>query len=601
MDFDFSGYASKAGLKCADGRTILPDAFAHQDKMRVPLVWHHGHKDVENVLGHVDLENRADGVYCYGYFNNTTKAKHSAQCLEHGDFDKMSIWANDLVERAGQVMHGQIREVSLTLAGANPGAVIDVVNIRHSNGDEFDEDETLIFSELQHDEDSSKAEGSKKEASGDSETIQDVIDTMNVKQQTVLYHMVEQALEAGDDADEENTDDDKSDDKKSDDDENPNIKHSDLEGDNMSRSNVFDKQNDKTDDGPNKAILTHDAMKGILAHAMELGSLDAAIKGFISDTSLQHGITDIGQLFPEAKELNTTPEFYARRMEWVNDVLGGVRRSPFSRVRTTQADITMDSARALGYIKGNMKKEEFFSLLSRTTEPTTIYKKQKLDRDDVLDITDFDVITWIKGEMRIMLDEEIARAIIIGDGRPAEDPANPGSPNPDRINPTKLRPIATEDPLYAVPVEVDLPDGATHAQVIAVLDKIVESRALYRGSGSPTLFTTESFITKALLLRDTVGRKLYRTLQELQDELRMSKIVPVEVMEGHPEIVAVMVNLADYQVGADKGGAITMFDDFDIDFNQEKFLIETRISGALIKLRSALVFKNAETEEDEEG
>lgn len=575
MDADFSGYATKSGLKCSDGRTIMPGAFAHQDNVKVPLVWHHGHSNPENVLGHALLEARDDGMYCYGFFNGTAKAKHAAAVLEHGDVDKMSIWANNLVEQSGRVMHGAIREVSLVLAGANPGATIDSVTIRHADGtEEFIEDEAIIYSELRHEEPEVGDEADEDDGEDDEETIQDVIDTMNDKQKNVLHYMLTEALEAGLDGGEETTEDTSDD-----------VKHSntDMKGDDMSRSNVFEQNKDETQ---GKHVLSHADMLGIMEDAKQKGSMSAAV----NDYALSHGITDIGQLFPDAKEFNTTPEFYARRMEWVNKVLGGVRRSPFSRVRTTQADLTLEDARAKGYVKGALKKEEYFGLLRRTTTPTTIYKKQALDRDDVIDITDFDVVTWLKSEMRMMLDEEIARAILLGDGRDVLDE--------DKINETNIRPVARDASLYTVSENVTLSADPTAAEIMTALDVIIGSRSKYRGSGTPTFFTTEIFLTKALLLRDTLGRRIYRSVDELASELRVESIVTVEPMEDHPGLCGVMVNLSDYNIGADSGGNVTMFDDFDIDYNKQKYLIETRVSGALIKLRSAVVFKVVDPEPD---
>jgi hypothetical protein len=559
MEADFSGYATKAGLKCSDGRTIMPGAFKHQDQMRVPLVWQHGHTDPENVLGHAVLENRDDGVYTYGYFNKSVKAVHTKGLLEHGDINMLSIWANELVERAGRVLHGAIREVSLVLSGANPGALIENVTIRHSDGDEITlEDEVIIYTGLELEHAADDAE--EAEDTEDAETIQDVYDSMSDKQKEVLHYMLGQALEVTEDsAQHDNVKDDDSTD-------------TDQEGNEMTR-NVFEKEDVK----PERPTLSHSDIEGIVADATKMGSLKDAVEAY----AISHGINDIDILFPEAQALGNTPEFFARRTEWVNKVLAGTRKSPFSRIKTLSADITVEEARAKGYIKGNLKKEEFFGVAKRVTIPTTIYKKQKLDRDDMIDITDFDVVAWLKAEMRLMLDEELARAVLIGDGRDiASD---------DKINEQNIRPIATDHELYTTVVNVNIDDA--NSSVAELVDAIVMNRQYYRGTGLPTMYTTETYIAKFLTIKDTIGRRIYKTLDEVATELRVSEIVPVEVMEEEPDVVAIMVNMTDYVLGADKGGNVAMFDDFDIDYNQYKYLIETRCSGALTKLKSAMVIK----------
>ena len=422
MEPDFSGYATKAGLKCSDGRTIMPDAFKHQDAVKVPLVWQHGHSDPENVLGHTILENRDDGVYTYGFFNDSVKAKHAHSLLEHGDISMLSIWANDLIERSGRVLHGAIREVSLVLSGANPGAVIENVTIRHSDGDEIElENEAIIFTglELEHGDLVHADDPPVTDSSTDGEeTIQDIYDSMNEKQKDVLHYMIGEALAGGGDSAEHD-----------------NLNDDDQEGNTMTR-NVFEQDGTK-DTGP---VISHAEIQGIVADATKIGSLKEAVENY----ALAHGINQIDTLFPEAKALTSAPEFYTRRQEWVNSVLNGARKSPFSRVKTHWADLTYDDARAKGYITGDVKTEEFYGTARRETNPQTIYKKQKLDRDDILDITDFDVVAWMKGEMRLMLDEELARAILIGDGRTA--------PDPDEILKDRIRPIATDDPLFAIQV-----------------------------------------------------------------------------------------------------------------------------------------------------
>lgn len=593
MEADFSGYATKAGLKCADGRTIMPDAFKHQDKMQVPLVWQHGHTDPENVLGHAILEAREDGVYAYGFFNNTSKAGAARELLEHRDITKLSIWANDLVERSGRVLHGAIREVSLVLNGANPGAVIENVTIRHSDDSETElEDEAIITTglevELNADEEDDKdsdegssdstdtndedatddtssdgiehADMDKKVGDGE-ETIGDIYESMSEKQKDVLHYMLGEALSAA----EADTNTDTEDNLQQD-----NMKKGHTE---MGKSNVFESNTD----GKDQFVLSHADMEGIVADATTRGSLRLAVESY----ALAHGITDIDILFPEATAINNTPEWYGRRTEWVEKVLGPARKSPFARIKTLWADITEDEARAKGYIKGNLKKDEFFSVAKRVTTPTTIYKKQKLDRDDMIDITDFDVVGWLKGEMRLMLDEELARAILIGDGRDIS--------SDDKINEQNIRPIAKDHELYTTVVNVNINDGGSDVQEI--IDAVVLNRKHFRGSGLPVMFTTETYIAKFLLLKDTLGRRIYKNLAEVADELRVQEIVPVEVMEEEEDLVAVLVNMTDYVIGANAGGEVSMFDDFDIDYNAQKYLIETRCSGALTKLKAAMVVK----------
>jgi hypothetical protein len=560
MEPDFSGYATKAGLQCSDGRTIMPGAFKHQDKMRVPLVWQHGHSDPENVLGHAVLENRDDGVYTYGYFNTSAKAVHSKQLLDHGDITMLSIWANELVERAGKVLHGAIREVSLVLSGANPGALIENVTIHHGEGDDVMlEDEVIIYTglELEHADADEKKDDEEDDEGG--ETIQDVYDSMSDKQKQVLHYMLSQTLPSTD-TDEEVKQDNLNDDSNG----------TTQEGNTMTR-NVFEKDGQDDTKSP---VLSHSDMQGIVADATKIGSLKAAVESY----ALAHGINQIDVLFPEAQALTTAPEFFTRRQEWVNSVLGGARKSPFSRVKTHWADLTYDDARAKGYITGEEKQEEFYGTARRETAPQTIYKKQKLDRDDILDITDFDVVAWMKGEMRLMLDEELARAILLGDGRTL--------PDPDKILEERIRPIAKDDPLFAIQVLCDF------STIDKFVDAVIQWRSQYRGSGQPTLYTSEALLSSVMMLKDTLGRRIYSNLDQFAAEIRVSSIVPVDVFDpaaGQPR--AIMVNMNDYVVGSDKGGQVSLFDDFDIDYNQYKYLIETRCSGALVKLKSALVFK----------
>jgi len=557
MEADFSGYATKAGLLCSDGRTIMSGAFKHQDKTKVPLVWQHGHSDPENVLGHALLEARDDGMYAHAFFNNSPKAVHTKGLVEHGDITMMSIWANELMERGKNVLHGAIREVSLVLSGANPGAVIENVTIRHSDGDEDTlPDEVIITTglELEHASGDDETED-KEEDSG--ETVQDIYDAMSDKEKEVVHFLVGEAIAAA----------------KGDDEEETTAQHdalTDQEGTEMTH-NVFEK--DGKEDAP-AHVLSHSDMEGIVADAAKTGSLKASVEGY----ALAHGINQIDVLFPEATALTTTPEFYGRRTEWVNSVINGARKSPFSRVKTHWADLTYDDARAKGYITGNEKQEEFYGTARRETAPQTIYKKQKLDRDDILDITDFDVVAWVKGEMRIMLDEEIARAILLGDGRTL--------PDPDKILEDRIRPIAKDDPLFAIQVTCDF------ANIDNFVDAVIQWRSQYRGSGQPTLYTSEALLSSVLMLKDTLGRRIYSSVQEFASIIRVDAVIPVDVFDpaaGQPK--AIMVNMNDYVIGSDKGGSVTLFDDFDIDFNQYKYLLETRISGALVKLKSALVFK----------
>ena len=603
MEADFSGWATKAGLKCSDGRTIMPNAFQHQDQMQVPLVWQHGHSDPENVLGHAILEHRDEGVYAYCYFNDTPKAQHAKSLVRHSDIKNLSIWANQLVERSNKVFHGAIREVSLVLSGANPGALIENVSIRHSDGeiDELEE-EAIIYTglEFEHTElDETDAENNEEttedetdpavqelfdslteeqklaiqslvgegaeEGSEESKelavqhstdlggdpTIAEIYDSMNDQQKTVLHYLIGQAIEAT------NAE---------------NMNHSDEKGnEEMAHQNVFEQKDEKVV----KHEISHADLTTIVADASRIGSLKEAVQ----DYALSHGIEDIDVLFPDAKNVGGVPEFLKRRTEWVSVVLDGVRKSPFSRLKTIWGDLTYSQARAKGYVKGTMKKEEFFKVARRVTTPTTIYKKQKLDRDDMVDITDFDVVMWLKGEMRLMLDEEIARAILVGDGR---DPSDE-----DKIDEDSIRPIVSDNEVYTTTVNVNIDDSNSSVQEL--IDAVVLNRSALRGTGLPTMFTTETYIAKMMLLKDSTGRDLYRSLDEIAAKLRASSIVAAEVLEEYEDVVAILVNLTDYTLGADSGGQVSMFDDFDIDYNQYKYLIETRASGALTKLKAALV------------
>jgi hypothetical protein len=607
---DFSGYATKAGIKCSDGRTITPEAFKHQDSVTVPLVWQHAHNSPENILGHAVLEARPDGIYAYGYFNETKGGQNAKALVEHKDINAMSIFANGLVEKAKSVLHGMIREVSLVLSGANPGALIDFVNIAHGDEIEVLEDEAIIYTGLvlehedrtwgtktestrtelvngevvsTHTSTSESSNNMKSKPSLDQawsdlahkgKTAQDVYDTLTEEQQNVVTYMIGVALEASTNntvaqsaTDPENKNE-------------GDLTHKEGSGD-MSR-NVFEKgapgaQGEKHE-------LTHDAIKGIVASAVKGGSLKAAVEEY----ALEHGIENIDVMFPDAKSLTDRPEFNKRRTEWVAGVINGTRHSPFARVKSLTADLTFEDARAKGYIKGTLKKEEFFAVSKRITTPTTIYKKQKLDRDDIIDITDFDVVAWLKMEMRMMLEEELARAILIGDGRALD--------NDDKIKDPAgategagIRAIANEHELYATTVNVNILDASSDYN--EVVEAVLRARRYYKGTGMPTFYTTEIILTEMLLTKDGFGRRRWNTEQELATALRVAAIVPVEVMEDETSLVGIVVNLADYNVGADRGGEVNLFDDFDIDYNQYKYLIETRVSGALVKIKSALIIR----------
>ena len=559
MKYDFSGWATKNNLKCSDGRTILRDAFKHNDGQTVPLVWNHQHNDPLNVLGHALLENRDSGVYAYCKFNETEAGKNAKMLVEHGDVTALSIYANQLRQKGGNVEHGVIREVSLVLAGANPGAFIDSI-LRHG---EASDEEGVIYTgeniELAHAEE--KKEEEKEVVDNKERTVQDVVDSMTEEQRNVMYALIGQALEGSD------------------------VKHSDENengGDDEMKHNVFESENIQ---GANSNELTHAEMQAILKDGKRYGSL--------RESCLQHGIERIdepGYLFPEFKNLNKEPEFVGRDMGWVGKVMSGVHRTPFSRIKSLQADIREEDARALGYMKGDLKKEEVFTLLKRTTDPQTVYKKQKLHRDDVLDITDFDVVAFVKKEMRMMLEEEIARAILVGDGRLPDDDY--------KIMESHIRSIANEEELYAIHHDVVVADKTdAEAKAKAIIRESLRARKDYKGSGEPTLFTSESVLTEMLLLEDNNGRIIYDSVAKLATAMRVKEIVTVPVMEGaqnldkSKNVLGIIVNLRDYNVGADKGGAVSMFEDFDIDYNAQKYLIETRCSGALIKPFSAIVLE----------
>ena len=607
-DYDFSGWASRNDLKCSDGRTIRRDAFKDNDGMIVPLVWNHDHNDPDNVLGHALLENREQGMYTYGYLNNTDKANTARELLKHGDIVSLSIYANKLKQNGGDVLHGDIKEVSVVLAGANPGAFIDSVIVHSFDGynDEYDDGAVIYTDEsiaLNHADEEEVEEEDKKEEAQESEeeteekqeekeaeeseetedegeetiehsdseekdmaenegkTIQEVFDTLNDEQKDAVYAIVGMALE-----DAEGTE------------EGDEVKHNVFENDEMN----------------NEEVLSHAEMQEIFSDAKRYGSLKESV--------LQHGIENIEILFPDAKLVGGMQEV-KRPDEWVAGVMAATSHSPFSRVKSMYANLTEDEARARGYIKGKLKKEEVFSLLKRETTPTTVYKKQSLDRDDLIDITDFDIVSYMRKEMRGMLDEELARAFLIGDGRLAS--------SDDKINEQNIRPIWKDDDLYAVKVNVEFAqDDTDDKKAKKVIRAAIKNRKLYKGSGNPVLYTTEDWVTEMLLMEDGIGHPLYDTVDKLATAMRVSKIVTVPVMENQKrttksgdakELIGIIVNLKDYNVGADKGGAVAMFDDFDIDYNKQKYLIETRCSGALIKPFSALVLETPTTNDESES
>ena len=572
--FDFSGWATRNNLKCSDGRTIRKDAFKDNNGQKVPLVWNHQHNEPFNVLGHALLENREEGVYAYCAFNDTEAGQNAKRLVEHGDVSALSIYANQLKQHGGDVIHGSIREVSLVLAGANPGAFIDSI-ICHGEESEEEaiiytgEDISLSHADNEEMKEEKPMEDTKKvENDSGNKTVKDVFDTLTEEQKTVVYALIGQALESAGKAD-DNDDNDEN----------------DYEEDNDMKHNVFDQ-----DEMMQGNVLSHSDMEEIFSDAKRTGSLK---ESFLAHAVGTYGIDAIDTLFPEPKSMNTPPEFIKRDMDWVAGVINGVHHTPFSRIKSMFANITEDEARAKGYIKGKLKKEEVFTLLKRTTTPTTIYKKQKLDRDDIIDITDFDVVAWIKSEMRMMLDEEIARAILVGDGRLTSDD--------DHINEANIRPIWKDDDLYTIKTKITVAASATDDEKAkAVIKAAVKSRKDYKGSGNPVLYTTEDFLTNCLLLEDTQGYRLYKSEQDVATAMRVSRIVTVPVMENLSRtdsesktrnLVGIIVNLNDYNVGADKGGAVNMFDDFDIDYNQQKYLMETRCSGALIKPYSAIALE----------
>lgn len=588
MKYDFSGYATRNNVKCSDGRVIMRDAFKDNDHKNVPLVWQHDHMSPDNVLGHAMLENREDGVYAYGCFNDTPSGLNAKELVKNGDVRALSIYANKLKQDGANVIHGAIREVSLVLAGANPGAYIDTVMV-HSDGDEETEDAEICFNlntnpilyhsddekdnpDKNNNKDENMSNSNGNQGNNSDKTVQDVIDSMTEEQKNVLYYLVGQAANGEID-----------------------------EGEDDMKHNAFEDDDEYMAHSVDFSEIIRDAKRcGSLREAViEHGLEDVNYEDYLEHGNATYGIDKIDTLFPDFKNINSTPEWVSRNMDWVASVMNGVSHTPFSRIKSVFANITADEARARGYTKGKKKLEEVFTLLKRTTTPQTIYKKQKLDRDDVIDITDFDVVAWLKGEMRMMLDEEIARAILIGDGR--------SDSSDDRIFPTNIRPIWQDDTFYTIRAQVDTKGMTTEeAKTEAVIKAIIRARKNYKGSGNPVFYTTEDVLTDMLLLENQIGDVKYKTKQELANRLRVSDIVTVEVMEGQTRkgntsdgdvtasankdlnLVGLIVNLKDYNVGADQGGAVSMFDDFDIDYNQQKYLIETRCSGALIKPYAAI-------------
>jgi len=627
--YDFSGYATKNDLLCADGRTIRRNAFKDCDGKTVPLVWQHSHGKPGDVLGHALLENREDGVYAYGSFNNTQSGQNAKELVNHGDVRALSIYANQLIQKGRDVLHGMIREVSLCLAGANPGAEIEDLAVVHfdDDGAEF---EAQIYNgeniELYHSDDyeSEEAQEEVEEVMDDNMTVQEVIDTMDDNQYAAMLYAVDQALQHSDMSAEELGED-------------ATIQDvidtmNEAQRDAMvyvveqALQEAYDDDDDEEDsdmmqhayeNNENDAVLIHDAFNAVIDDGKRFGSLRESYKFHTEEGAIAHAIdttgmdlptmtnteygTDIGygvnspeMLFPDAKSLNTPPEFIQRDISWAKVVWDGVHRTPFSRIKSVFANITEDEARAKGYLKGNMKKEEFFSLMKRVTVPQTVYKKQKLDRDDIIDITDFDVVRWIRAEMRVMWDEETARAFLIGDGRQSGED--------DKISEEHIRPIANDVALFSI--QKTVPVGATEeATAKNFMKAAVRARKDYKGSGNPILFTTEDVLTSMLLIEDGIGHYIYKSEAELATALRVSRIVTVPVMEGHKlpngnELMGIIVNLKDYNVGTDKGGEVNLFDDFDIDYNQYKYLIESRCSGALIKPYSAIVLSIASSDGD---
>lgn len=567
--YDFCGWATRNDLRCSDGRIIRRDAFKHNDGQKVPLVWNHDHTDPYRVVGHALLENRDDGVYAYGSFNDTELGNTAKIYVQHGDINQLSIYANQLQQQGPNVMHGNIREVSLVLAGANPGAYIESVI---SHGEESEEEAVIYTGEyisLSHADNSDKEDESMGE--NNELNLEEVIDSMNEDQQEALYTLVGMALESASDGEDAGEESDEEDYDEYD------------EGDDDMKHNIFD------NDTQNNDTLAHaEILNDVVADAKRYGSL--------KESFLQHAavnkITNYDYLLPEPKSLNTPPEWIKEDESWVAKVMRSVHHTPFSRVKSMFATLDEAEARARGYIKGNMKKDLAMSVLKRTTTPTTVYIKMKMDRDDVIDITDFDVVAWQRAEMRGQLDKELARAMLLGDGRDLS--------SDDKINEQNIRPVLKDDDMYTIKYTVKkgqdytvTTNSASDNDSVAkgVIRAAIKARKEYKGSGNPTFFTTEDLLTELLLIEDQNGRRIYESINTLATAMRVKEIVTVPEMESHTDIYGIIVNMADYTTGADKGGAVNMFDDFDIDFNQMKYLMETRMSGALTKPYSAIVLK----------
>lgn len=643
--YDFAGWATRNDIRCSDGRTIRHGAFSGDDGKRVPLVWMHNHKDSGQVLGHADLEERDEGIYAYCSLNGTTQGQNAKEYVEHGDIVALSIYANELKQKGGDVLHGAIKEVSLVLAGANRGAIIDSVLshgeiseeeaeisfvgygdiIIHKDDDEDEEEENENENDEEgeepeedesDDEDEEEDEKEKPvkhadEGDDDGETVADIMATLSEKQKKAVAIIIHQLTSGKGDKNLSHADDQN---EQSEEGETVEDVYNTLnekqkkvvafivekateqkEGGSEMKHNVF-----ADGETVQENIISHDDFMKLMKVGKQMGSIKEAYRAGVEEGVLAHadgdyGVRNLEYLFPEAKTINTTPEFIKRETDWVDKVLGATHHTPFSRVKSIFADITEDDARARGYIKGKLKKEEVFGLLKRTTEPQTIYKKQKLDKDDIDDITDMNIVAWIKAEMQLMLKEELARAILIGDGRPAS--------SDDKIRETNIRPVYNDADLFTVKVPVVVPNNATDDVVSkAIIRAMVKSRKQYKGSGNPTFFTTEDVLTDALLLEDGIGHVLYDSEAKVATAMRVSSIVPVEVMEGKTieidengtkktyPLIGTYVNLKDYNVGTNGGAKTDFFDDFDIDFNQYKYLYETRMSGALIKPFSAVSF-----------
>lgn len=632
-DIDFGGYATRNNILCTDGLVIGDNAFAHNDGKTVPILWQHNRNSIDNLLGHGVLENRPDGVYIYGTFNNTKQGREAKEAVMHGDLSALSIYANKLQKNDNVVTHGDIKEVSLVVSGANKGAYIDYRSFAHGEDDSFtegilfldeqldyinhedndggssmdvdaiidsmtDEQRELLFEmaglddeTMEHAEDSSSAKSNK--------TVGDVLDSLTEEQQQAVIYIIEQIMkDKGGDT----------------------VAQSENMEEEIMKTNVFESQNGtaqrdalmhaeevknniladlKKCGSLREAARAHEDEISELAHSMQTNSGDTlahAADVVVGTGTATYGIKDIDWLFPEARNITNTPEFIKRQDEWVAKVMGGVSHTPFTRIKTMFADITADEARAKGYVKGHQKTEEVFGLLKRVTTPTTVYKKQKLDRDDIIDITDFDVVMWLRAEMRLMLNEELARAYLIGDGRSVS--------SNDKINEQNIRPIYSDDVLFTIRQRYAVSSTATNEEKAkSFIEQCIRSRKDYRGSGNPMLFTTEDMLIDMLLINDGIGHRLYKTLDELKTALRVSDIVAVPQMSSvrmtdtttSTEYICdgIITNLKDYTVGTDKGGAVSMFDDFDIDYNQQKYLMETRCSAALVRPKSAIVVEHS--------